>query len=185
MPCRAASCRFRRTSTELTPRRPFPRPAQLLHRFAVLQHRRLWPRHPWLYAWEYQAGNAALAFRGDLLLTDGAGGFLCVEAKFVKDPFAPEANALARKRLAACRAQAEKAEVFAFHFLAREAADSADGPPAWPAVEGRVLSNAFLEEHHADLAAAELAGVREAYAAFRAGLKIKRTRGKYVLRDAG
>ena len=75
--------------------------------------------------------------------------------------------------------------MFAFHFLAREAADSADGPPAWPAVEGRVLSNAFLEEHHADLAAAELAGVREAYAAFRAGLKIKRTRGKYVLRDAG
>eukprot|EP00899_Mesostigma_viride_P026352 jgi/Mesvir1/6901/Mv09061-RA.1 len=77
---------------------------RLLHQWVVLRRSSLFPQHPFILAYEYHCGNAALNFRGDLLLWDGKGeSVLAVELKYL--------GVNAGEKLKKVREQAAKAEV--------------------------------------------------------------------------
>ena len=88
-------------------------PELILTQYLCVRRRLFFPRHSWLYDWEWRAGNSELNFKGDLLLWNGiesSPGFLAVELK------AQGSDPRGIKK-AKVESQARIAEIFAHSYL--------------------------------------------------------------------
>jgi len=144
---------------------------QILHQWVVSCRRKLFPSHPFLLAYEWQAGNNEMVFKGDVMLWNGSTEILTVELKTNKAPEVSD-QTIENLRNRKVESQALKGEVFAYHFLeqrpqvlALRIALAVTG--ALPHVKGVSITNNFTEQHQPHLSEEERELLREGFQGFR------------------